>query len=128
MNYAHPFDLEERLLDFSVEIIHTVNALENSRAGAHIGNQLIRSGTSALPNHGEAQAAESNKDFIHKMKIALKELKESYRWLRLIQKAQLCANNSSLESILNECHELVLIFSASIRTAERRKLGGSPNV
>ena len=72
------YDLEERLLEYSVAIIRLVDHIPNTRAGNHVAGQLLRSGTSALPNHGEAQAAESPCDFIHKMKICLKELRESY--------------------------------------------------
>ena len=72
-----PQILEERLIDFAVLIVSVVEALPNSKAGNHIANQLIRSGTSPAPNYGEAQSAESHKDFIHKLKISLKELRET---------------------------------------------------
>jgi four helix bundle protein len=78
------FDLEERLLDYSAAIIELVDALPTTRSANHVAGQLLRSGTSALPNHGEAQAAESRNDFVHKMRICLKELRESRRWLKLI--------------------------------------------
>ena len=74
------YDLEDRLLEFSSRIINLVELLPNSRAGNHIAGQLIRSGTSPYANHGEAQAAESSRDFTHKMRICLKELRESKRW------------------------------------------------
>ncbi len=77
------YDLEERLLEYSVSIIKLVENLPNTRAGNHVAGQLLRSGTSPYPNHGEAQAAESTKDFIHKMRVCLKELRESQRWLRV---------------------------------------------
>ena len=70
----NPRDLEERMIDFAVRIINVVEALPNTKVGNHIGGQLLRSGTSPAPNYGEAQSAESRRDFIHKMKIALKEL------------------------------------------------------
>jgi four helix bundle protein len=70
------YDLEERLLEYSVRIIKIVEQLPNTRAGNHVAGQLLRSGTSPYPNHGEAQAAESPKDFIHKLRISLKELRE----------------------------------------------------
>ena len=72
-----PQILEDRLIDFAVIIVGVVEALPNSMGGNHIANQLIRSGTSPAPNYGEAQSAESRKDFIHKMKISLKELRET---------------------------------------------------
>ena len=71
------FDLEERLLEYSVRIIKIVERLPNTRAGNHVAGQLLRSGTSAYPNHGEAHVAESQKDFIHKLRISLKELRET---------------------------------------------------
>ncbi len=83
------YDLEERLLEYSVRIIKIVEMLPNTRTGNHIAGQLLRSGTSPYPNHGEAQAAEFEKDFIHKISISLKELRESYRWLKLIQRVPL---------------------------------------
>jgi four helix bundle protein len=76
--------LEERLIDFAVIIVSIVETLPNSKAGTHVGNQLIRSGTSPAPNYGEAQGAESRKGFIHKIKIALKELRETMVWLQII--------------------------------------------
>ena len=72
------YDLEERLLEYSVRIIKTVEQLPNTKTGNHIAGQLLRSGTSPYPNHGEAQAAESPKDFIHKLRISLKELRLAF--------------------------------------------------
>src|SRR5208283_6094041 len=86
---AAGYDLEERLLAYAVRIIRLVEALPSTRAGNHVAGQLLRSGTSPLPNHGEAQAAESRADFVHKLKICLKELRESYRWLLLVQSVAL---------------------------------------
>jgi four helix bundle protein len=115
------FDLEDRLLDYSIAIIRLVEALPSSRAGNHVGGQLIRSGTSPLPNHGEAQAAESRADFVHKMRICLKELRESRRWIRLICRAGWAFEESpgSVCSVLNETEQLIRIFAASLRTATR---------
>lgn len=114
------YDLEERLLEYSARIIRLVERLPNTRAGNHIAGQLLRSGTSPLPNHGEAQAAESAKDFVHKLKICLKELRESYRWLRLIQRVPLLRPRL-VDPLAKETDELVRIFVRSIRTAEPRK-------
>jgi four helix bundle protein len=83
------YDLEDRLLEYSVRIIRVVEQLPNTRVGNHVEGQLLRSGTSPYPNHGEAQAAESPKDFIHKLKISLKVLRETKRWLKLIQRIPL---------------------------------------
>ena len=71
--------MEERLLEYAARIVRLVEKLPNTRAGNHVAGQLLRSGTSALPNHAEAQAAESRKDFVHKLKICHKELRESRR-------------------------------------------------
>ena len=68
-------DLENRLIEFAVLVIGVVEDLPNTKAGNHIGNQLIRSGTSPAPNYGEARSAESKRDFVHKIKISLKELR-----------------------------------------------------
>lgn len=115
------YDLEERLLEYSVRIIKVVEKLTNSKAGNHVAGQLLRSGTSPYPNHGEAQAAESQKDFIHKLRISLKELRETQRWLKLIQKVPLIDKPTLLDAILSETEELIKIFVTSIKTAEKKK-------
>jgi len=113
------FDLEERLLEFSARIIRLVDALPNTRAANHLAGQLLRCGTSPYGNHGEVEAAESRKDFIHKLKICLKELKETRRWLRLVKKAAMLPA-LKMAPILHETEELVMIFFVSIRTAEKK--------
>ena len=123
----HIYDLEEHLINFSTRIIDVVNALPNNRIGNHIAGQLIRSGTSPASNYAEAESAESRKDFIHKMKIALKELRESYIWLRIINKKGLIKPESRLNPILNECNELISIFVTSINTAQENKKHYSPD-
>ncbi|MBN4065701.1 four helix bundle protein [Candidatus Amoebophilus asiaticus] len=70
------YDIEERLIDFSVEIISFFESLPNTKSAAHLGGQLLRSGTSPALNYGEAKSAESKNDFLHKMKVCLKELRE----------------------------------------------------
>jgi hypothetical protein len=72
------YDLEERLIEYSVRIIKIVEQLPNSRAGNDVAGQLLRSGSSPYPNHGEAQAAESPKDFIHKLRISLLDIRSSF--------------------------------------------------
>ena len=114
------YDLEERLLEYSARIIRLVERLPNTRAGNHVAGQLLRSDTSPLPNHGEAQAAESAKDFVHKLKICLKELRESWRWLLLIQRVPLLRPRL-VEALVKETDELIRIFVRSIQTAEQRK-------
>ncbi len=95
------------------------STLPNTRAANHIGGQLLRSGTSPLFNHGEAQAAESSKDFVHKMKIALKELRETLVWLKIIARKPLC-EPQKMSEIANECDELIAIFVKSIKTAQEK--------
>lgn len=113
------YDLEERLLDYSSDIIEIVESLNPGLVGTHIGSQLLRAGTSPLFNHGEAQAAESSKDFIHKMKICHKELRETYRALRLIKKKPLTRDIDKVDACIKETDELIRIFFTSIRTAQK---------
>jgi four helix bundle protein len=114
------YDLEERLLEYSVQIIKIVEQLPNTKAGNHVAGQLLRSGTSPHPNHGEAQAAESPKDFIHKLRIALKELRETQRWVKLIKRVPLIQKSEPLNDILLETEELIKIFVTSIKTAGKK--------
>ena len=83
------FDLEERLIEFAVNVIQVSDSLPETRVGNHIRGQLLRCGTSAAPNYAEAQSAESRDDFLHKIKIALKELRETKVWLRMIVRTKL---------------------------------------
>lgn len=119
------FDLEERLLAFAAEIVRLGETLPNSRAGNHIAGQLLRCGTAPLPNHGEAQAAESRADFEHKMSICLKELRECRRWIRLILEVPLVSDPKPLHQSLHECEELIRIFFASLRTSRSKRRGPS---
>ena len=112
------FDLEDRLLEFTVRLSKLVDALPNSRTGNHVAGQLLRCGTSPFANHGEVQAAESRKDFIHKLGVCFKELKEIRRWLRFIARVELLSAKR-IRPLLIETEELIRIFSASIRTAEK---------
>src|SRR6476619_8028937 len=100
------FDLEDRLLEFSARIIRLVDALPNTKAANHLAGQLLRCGTSPYGNHGEVEAAESRKDFIHKLKICLKELKETRRWLHLAAKSAMVPP-SRMTPILSETEELI---------------------
>jgi four helix bundle protein len=114
------YDLEERLLNYAVAIVRLVENLSKTRAGNHVAGQLLRSGTSPLSNHGEAESASSSSDFILKLRICLKEFRESKRWLLLIQRVPLIGSTSAVDSVLRETEELIKIFVASIRTAEKR--------
>jgi four helix bundle protein len=115
------FDLEERLIDFSVRIIRLAEALPRTRVGNHIAGQIIRSGTSPAPNYGEAQGAESRSDFIHKMQLCLKELRETKVWLLMTAKAGLIKASSQLDPLIDENNQLISIFVTSIKTARERK-------
>jgi four helix bundle protein len=115
------FDLEERLIDFAVRIIRTAESLPKTKVGIHVAGQLIRCGTSPAPNYGEAQSAESRSDFIHKMKVSLKELRETRVWLLIIVRAKLIKPASKLEPLIEENNELISIFVTSIKTAQERK-------
>src|SRR2546429_6757817 len=120
--YAVPkktkYDLEDRLLQFAVAVVELTDDLPNTRAGNHIAGQLLRCGTSPYGNHGEVEAAESRRDFIHKLCVCLKELKETRRWLRLIRRSALLPK-AEVAPVLGETAELIKIFFSSIRTAEK---------
>ncbi len=111
------FDLEDRLIDFAVRIIKVAESLPKTKVGNHIGGQLIRCGTSPAPNYGEAQGAESRSDFIHKMKVCLKELRETKVWLKMIVRANLIEPAPKLDSLIDENNQLISIFVTSIKTA-----------
>ena len=113
------YDLEDRLLEFASAIIDLSESLPATRAGNHVAGQVLRSGTSPYPNHGEAEAAESRYDFIHKLKICLKELRETRRWTRLVKRKAWIKNDTTLLFVLGECEELIRIFHSSIQTAKR---------
>lgn len=117
------FDLEERLIQFSLLIIEISELLPNSVAGRHFGGQLIRSGTSPAFNYGEAQSAESRRDFIHKMKVALKELRETFICLRIIKDKPLIQKLTLLDKALDENNQLISIFVKSIKTARTNSKG-----
>ena len=114
------FDLEDRLIDFAVRIIRIAEALPKTKIGNHIAGQIIRSGTSPAPNYGEAQGAESRSDFIHKMKVSLKELRETRVWLLMIVRASLIKPAAKLEPLIDENNQLISIFVKSIDTARRK--------
>lgn len=114
---SRKYDLEERLLEFAVRIIAIVQRLPDNKVCNHLGGQLLRSGTSPVLNYGEAQAAESKRDFIHKPRIILKELRETSICLKLLLKMSLLEEISVLE----ENKELIAIFSKSIVTANKNR-------
>ena len=109
------FDLDERLLEFALRALQVVESLPETRVCLHLGNQLMRSGTSVALNYGEAQASESPKDFVHKMKVVLKELRESYSTVRILKAKSLLSD----AGLVGENNELIAIFVTSIKTATR---------
>jgi four helix bundle protein len=113
------YDLDLRLVKFAAKIIAIANSLPKSSAGSHISGQLERSGTSPALHYGEAQAAESPKDFIHKLKVSLKELRETFNCLRLISELNWLSEVDQLKEALIENDELIAIFITSIKTARR---------
>ena len=114
-----PNDLNERLIDFAVMIIVITDSLPNTRAGNHLAGQMVRSGTSPALNYGEAQSGESRKDFIHKMQIVLKELRETMNALKIIGKAKMYKDVQLIDTTVKENNELISIFVKSITTARK---------
>ena len=106
------------MIDFAVRVIKVADALPNSPAGKHIAGQLLRSGTSPAPNYAEARGAESTADFIHKIKIALKELNESCVWLKMICQAELMKPDL-LNDLIDENQQLCRMLNASVKTANQ---------
>ena len=113
-------DILERLLEFGARVGRVVDALPDTRLGRHIAGQLVRSGTSAAPNYDEGRAGESVNDFCHKLSIALKELRESHVWLKMIVKADLLPDHRLVE-VIDECDQLQRILAKSIVTAKRNR-------
>jgi len=108
-------DLEERLIAFAVRIVKLSASLPRTSVGRHIGQQILRSGTSPAPNYGEARGAESRADFTHKLRIVLKELNETAIWLKIIERSQLL-RRELIGDILRENTQLCRIFTASLKT------------
>ena len=108
--------LEERLIDFAVRIIRLSARLPRTPAGKHVAGQILRSGTSPAPNYGEARGTESRADFVHKIRVVLKELNETSIWLRIIERSQMLAREL-LVDIIQENGDLCKIFTASLKTA-----------
>ena len=112
------FDLEDRLIEFSVKALSIIDDIPNTKIGNHLGGQLMRSATSPALNYGEAQAAESPADFIHKMKICLKELRESQICMKVIARKGILSL-TLINPVLQECGELIAIFTKSFETAKK---------
>ncbi|HKJ40734.1 MAG TPA: four helix bundle protein [Sunxiuqinia sp.] len=118
-NATRIFDLEDRLIDFILKVDERIELLPNTRLANHIAGQMVRSGSAPALNYGEAQSAESQKDFIHKMQIILKELRETRICLKIIQRKPLLGENIVLP-VLKENEELIAIFATSIKTAKSK--------
>ncbi len=112
------FDLEERLVDFAARCVKVAESLPRSFAGQHLSGQLTRSGTSPALNYGEAQGAESRRDFVHKMRVCLKELRETRICLKIIIRSEMLSEEK-LTSLVLETNELISIFVTSIKTAKQ---------
>jgi len=121
MEKGKTFDLENRLVAFAVNVSTLIEALPSTLSVRNLTGQLIRSGTAPALNYGEAKSAESSNDFIHKMKIALKELRESLIALKILSQMNIPQQDNILDNCLVECNELVSIFVKSIQTAERNR-------
>jgi four helix bundle protein len=114
------YNLEDRLIDFAVLVIKLVESLPNTKSATHLGGQLLRSGTSPSLNYGEAKSGELKNDFIHKMKVCLKELRESHNCLRIIDRAKISPDEQLVLYLIKECNELISIFVTSIVTASKK--------
>ncbi|HET9708544.1 MAG TPA: four helix bundle protein [Gemmatimonadales bacterium] len=110
------YDLEDRLVRFAADVCRLATRLSPTAVGKHITVQVVRSGTSPLANYGEVQGAESRRDFVHKLGICVKELRETRTWLKLIDELKLCPGDP-LPRLLEECDELLAITASSIKTA-----------
>jgi len=115
--------LEERLIDFAVRVVRLSAALPKTAAGKHIAGQIMRSGTSAAPNYGEAPGAESQADFVHKLAIVLKELNETSIWLRIVVRSGMSSEKLTAQ-LVQENNELCRIITASLKTARRKQING----
>jgi four helix bundle protein len=113
-------DIQERLINFAVLIIKLCSKLPNTYAGKHLGSQLLRSGTSPAPNYAEARGAESSNDFVHKLKVALKELNETTVWLAIARRSDLLPP-ADVDFAIRECAELSKILNASINTVKTKR-------
>lgn len=115
-----PNQLEERLIKFAIDIIRLCKTMDKSFAAEHLTKQLIRSSTSVALNYGEARSGESTKDFLHKMKISVKELRESFVNLKIQKGACLIGDEKELIRLIDENNQLIAIFVSSIKTASNK--------
>ena len=121
MKYAKGDELQERLIEFAVRILALADKLPDTPAGRHIRGQIIKSGTSPAPNYSESRGAESNADFIHKLKIVIKELNETLVWLIIIERSKMM-KQELLKNLIDENEQLCKIISSSIATAKKKEI------
>jgi four helix bundle protein len=121
---ARRYDLEDRLIRFGAEVCRLAEGLPDTFTSKHIARQMIRSSTSPVANYGEVQTAESRRDFIHKLRICIKELRETRAWLKTLKQLELGSEESSA-GVLRECDELIAILVSSVRTAQRNERAGA---
>jgi len=112
-------DIQEILVALAASIFTFCNELQKSAGGSYLANQLVRSGTSPAPNYAKVRGAESDRDFVHKLRVVLKELNETEVWLQIIIRAQL-ASPELIQPMREECTSLARIIAASIRTLKQR--------
>src|SRR3970040_662602 len=110
-------ELESRLIDFTIQVVNLIKSLPEDRITNHLSGQLLRSASSPALNYGEAQGAESEKDFVHKLGIVLKELRESLNCLKILAGTNYIKTESPL---MKECNELVSIFVKSVETNKKK--------
>ncbi len=115
------FDLSNRLVEFAASTCRLAAACSGGMVSDHITVQLTRCGTAPAAHYAEAVDAESRRDFIHKMKLGLKELRESLVWLRIVERLGL-TQGQLVHSVIAECDELTAIFVASVATARKRQI------
>jgi four helix bundle protein len=117
-------DIQERLVALAANVVSFCNDLPKSTAGSHLANQLLRSGTSPAPNYAEARGAESDRDFVHKLRVVLKELNETEVWLQVLVRANIVSRDA-IGPMREECTSLARIITASIRTMKQRGVTAS---
>ncbi len=116
---ARTYDLEDRLVDFAVAVCQIIDGFPSTKVGNLVSNQLLRCSTATAPNYGEAQSAESRRDFVHKMKICLKEMRETQVWLKFASRMELVEPHET-RGVIEECGQLISIFVRSIQTAREK--------
>ena len=119
-NPTTDYDLQDRLIDLAVRISTVCDGLPSTRVAKHVAVQLVRCGTAPAPLHAEASAAESRKDFVHKLRLCLKELRETMTWLRYLQRLGI-GEESELDQAIADTDRAIAIVFTSIRTATRNE-------